>query len=373
MPFPFEATPDDLAANIEPYVDSLYRELSSAFMAMPKGKGFVDYAAFEAGYEALKKATGGFDRLEPHLILDAIVTLPVCFVVLRTMLGFTPPELAYTTTVRTKIQVDQNFARGIDRNARLAPSTPMSPGSVAMTRLQAMVQTATDLLQAGVPQNTPASLVHRLGKIDTQHGQESLKAAAQLGIPYAMLLYERFLGRPFAGHRDSVSELVGDALESAIERQLVRWGVSYYKTKRAEKVPGFKQAPDFIIPSWNNPRIIVEAKISEDDGTARDKVTRIINLVNLSRREDGSPAYQVVAALAGRGFAVRREDMRNLLLATHGKVFTLSTIRHIVAHTDIGMLATKTPQPEPPEQTTEQVVSAVAEAYASFERGLSGD
>jgi hypothetical protein len=29
--------------------------------------------------------------------------------------------------------------------------------------------------------------------------------------------YERFLGRPFAGHRDSVSELVGDIVESAIE------------------------------------------------------------------------------------------------------------------------------------------------------------
>jgi len=32
---------------------------------------------------------------------------------------------------------------------------------------------------------------------------------ADLGAPYAMLLYERFLGRPFAGHRDSVSQYVG--------------------------------------------------------------------------------------------------------------------------------------------------------------------
>ena len=367
MPFPFEATRDELTANIEPYVDSVYRELSSAFMAMPKGQGFVNYAIFETGYEALKKATGGFDRIEPGTVLDAILALPICFVVLRTMLGFTPPELAYTTTVRTKVQVDQNFARGIDRKARLAPSTSMSPGPNAMTRLHAMVHTATDLLQEGVPENTPASLVHRLGKIDTQHGQESLKAAAQLGIPYAMLLYERFLGRPFAGHRDSVSELVGDALEGAIERQLVRWGVSFYKTKRAEKVPGFKQAPDFVIPSWNNPQIIVEAKISEDDGTARDKVTRIINLVNLARREDGSPSYQVVAALAGRGFAVRREDMRNLLLATNGKVFTLSTIRHIIAHTEIGGLATKRPQPEATEQAVEEAVDDVANAYESIE------
>ena len=89
-----------------------------------------------------------------------------------------------------------------------------------MGRLQAMVRTANELLLAGVPEGTSDKVVHRLGKIDTEHGKDSLKASAQLGIPYAALLYERFLGRPFAGHRDSVSELVGDALESAIERQL---------------------------------------------------------------------------------------------------------------------------------------------------------
>jgi hypothetical protein len=69
-----------------------------------------------------------------------------------------------------------------------------------------------------------------------------------------------------AGHRDSVSELVGDALESAIERQLHRWGGSNHKTKRAKKVRGFLQSPDFIIPSWANPRVIIEAEVTEDDG-----------------------------------------------------------------------------------------------------------
>lgn len=365
MPSRFEATPEQLAADIDVYVDAVYSGLSSAFFAMPKGEGFVDYPVFEAGYEALKKATNGFDALEPGAILDVVLALPICFVVLRTMLGFTPPELAYTTTVRAKVQVDQNFARSIDRKARLAPASPMKPSAVVQPRLAAMVRTTAELLQEGVPDSTPTTLLHRLGKIDTQHGLDSLQAASQLGIPYAMLLYERFLGRPFAGHRDSVSELVGDALESAIERQLIRWGVSHYKTKRAEKVPGFKQAPDFIIPSWNNPAIIIEAKISEDDGTARDKVTRIINLVNLARRPDGTPSYQVVAALAGRGFAVRREDMRNLLLATHGKIFTLSTIRHIAEHTDIRRFATKTPALEPGEASQDVDAKSVAEAYKS--------
>ncbi len=113
-------------------------------------------------------------------------------------------------------------------------------------------------------------------------GWTVIRHLSGMGVPYAMLLYERFLGRPFAGHRDSVSELVGDSLESAIEEVLSKAGISYRKTKRAEKIEGFDQTPDFIIPSEFNPQIIIEAKITEDDGTARDKVTRIQHLGELS-------------------------------------------------------------------------------------------
>ncbi len=63
------------------------------------------------------------------------------------------------------------------------------------------------------------------------------------------------------------------------------------------------------------------------DGTARDKVTRIRHLVELSQRE-GAPGpmkFEVIACISGRGFGVRREDMKRLLLATRGKAFTFKT------------------------------------------------
>ena len=88
----------------------------------------------------------------------------------------------------------------------------------------------------------PADVLHRMDKADTRNGLASIQPMADLGVPYAMVLYERFLGRPFAGHRDSVSELVGDVVETAIEGVLTRSGVSYRKTKRAERVSGFDQA-----------------------------------------------------------------------------------------------------------------------------------
>jgi hypothetical protein len=182
-------------------------------------------------------------------------------------------------------------------------------------------------------------VLHRLDKVDTADGIRGIRPVADLGVPYAMLLYERFLGRPFAGHRDSVSELVGDIVESAIEDVLSKVGVSYRKTKRAERIAGFDQAPDFIIPDEFNPSVVIEAKLTEDDGTARDKVARVQRLRTL--REESGRTYVVVACIAGRGFKVRRNDMRRLLQATDGKVFTLESIEHLVKYTRIKEFVTR--------------------------------
>lgn len=54
--------------------------------------------------------------------------------------------------------------------------------------------------------------------------------------------------RPFAGHRDSVSDVIGQTVEIAIEEVLHEHGISARKTKRAERVKGFEQTPDFIVP-----------------------------------------------------------------------------------------------------------------------------
>jgi hypothetical protein len=118
----------------------------------------------------------------------------------------------------------------------------------------------------------------------------------------------------FASHRDAVSELVGDVMESAIEERLSRVGIGFRKTRRAERVPGYG-----------------------DDGTARDKITRIIHLAEMSeaRLRSGARGFEVIACIDGRGFGVRREDMRRLLLKTNGKVFTSATLDQLIPHTTL--------------------------------------
>ena len=327
MKFPWRRSPRDP----ESYVDSVFSCLESEFLVMPRGAGFVEYPVFERGYEALKAATEGFSKLDPDKVYPMTVSEPISIVVLRSMLGFTPPEWGYVTTQRTGVQVTQGFVRSLDRKVRMSPETELNPNGVTKERLEAMVQTACQLLSAGAPEVDNDQL-HRLNKADTKQGVDSIKNLSRIGAPYAMLLYERFLGRPFAGHRDSVSELIGDSLESAIEDVLTEAGISFRKTKRAERIEGFDQTPDFIIPSEFNPQIIIEAKITEDDGTARDKVTRIQHLgeLSLAGRSEDNPKYEVIACIGGRGFGVRREDMKKMILATRGKVFTAKTLDRLV-------------------------------------------
>ena len=338
MPFPFEVGFDDLQEDLDTYVDAVFGCLESEFLIMPKGKGFIEFPVFENGYETLKRATVGFRNVTPDAVTPAVFDTPIVLIVLRCMLGFTPPEWAYYASRHTGVEVTQGAARSIDRNIRMDPDAALpKKGTETERRIRALIAAACHILASSVPDDSPETL-HRLDKADTRAGLVSVRSSAELGVPYSILLYERLLGRPFAGHRDSISELIGNVVENAIEDVLSRAGISYRKTNRAERLDGFDQAPDFVVPNEFNPQVVIEAKPTEDDGTARDKVTRVQHLRTLSGQDttSGQPKFEVIACIAGRGFGVRREDMKKLLLSTRGKVFTLQNMRQLVDHTRLG-------------------------------------
>ena len=333
MPSRFDIDYDDPGIAWEPLVDEVFGELTSSFLEMPKGEGFIDYPTFEKGYQALKRRTDSFAALTPQNVLAAVREVPIAFIVFRCILGFSPPEWAYVTTEMTNVAVDQGAARSIDRKFRMNPLKPASVGNgVTTKRIHAMIDAGVCTIIWGARTVAPG-IVHRLDKADTAKGPPSLQSIADLGAPYPVLLYERFLGRPYATHRDSVSELVGEVVEVAVKNVLSDAKISFRETKRAERIPGFDQAPDFIVPDEFTPVALIEAKLTEDDGTARDKVARVQRLRTL--RDDEGKDYDVIACIAGRGFKVRREDMRRLLQATNGKVFTITSMHLLIDHTRI--------------------------------------
>lgn len=349
MKYPFEASFQEIKSDPDQFVTAIFSTLQSDFLLIPKGNGFLEYSIFEKGYEALKKATSGFDKLLPPAVISQVLATPICLIVIRAILGFSPSEWAHLATQRKNLKVTQGFARSMDRKVRLRPLEPLRCTLQTRQRLEAMIETACQVIVEGP--SAGESQIHRLQKADTDEGLESLRRITAMGVPYAMLLYERFLGRPFAGHRDSVSELVGDKLESAVEDKLNLHSISYRKTKRAGQLPGFDQAPDFVVPDEFAPQIVIEAKMTEDDGTARDKVTRIQHLAELSMAlgSKATPKFEVIACIDGRGFGVRREDMRKMLVATRGKVFTLRSLDRLVECSALKRFETRVPGKKPVE------------------------
>lgn len=362
--YPFEVSFAQVQSNLDEFAAVVMDSLQSDFLVLPKGKGFVEYAVFQGGYEWLEWATKGFAKVTAKVVLPVVQQAPISLIVLRTMLGFTPPEWAYMATLRTGVDVPQGAVRTLDRGIRMEPTKALSAKGETPKRVRALVETACALLVEGAPE-VMGDRIHRLDKADTKSGLASVRLMAQLGLPYPMLLYERFLGRPFAGHKDSVSELVGDSLEVRIEEVMTSAGIAYRKTKRAERVPNFDQAPDFIVPNEFAPKVVIEAKVAEDDGTARDKVTRIQHLDELRApgKQAGQAKFEVVACIGGRGFGIRREDMKKLLLATRGKVFTLKNLDRMVDNTALQQFRTRAaPPPLPLVEDPDNAGNVQAEA-----------
>ncbi len=88
MKFPFEVPFEEVLEDPSSYIDAVFSCLESELLVMPKGVGFIDYATFEQGYEALKQATSGFKKISPETIIPVTLSKPISIVVLRAMLGF---------------------------------------------------------------------------------------------------------------------------------------------------------------------------------------------------------------------------------------------------------------------------------------------
>jgi hypothetical protein len=276
MQRPFELSSDELHERLEEMVRVTISDLVSEFLLMPMGSSFIKYPDFRAAYEVLKRHTAAFTTFTETAVGEALRENSRVLGVLRAILGMTLPEWAELARTEGVSDIPQGAARDLDRDCRKTPEyvstierqyqarlirphrrrqKPVERPK-SLERIEALVRIAMQYITRGAPQETDG-VIHRLAKFDTQEGILSLQHAAREDVPYAVLLYERYLGRSFATHRDAVSELVGEVMENAVEDQLRHAGITYRKTKRAERLPGFGQAPDFCIPDEVAPVVII--------------------------------------------------------------------------------------------------------------------
>jgi len=251
MQRPFELAPKELSRRLEEMVDVTFSDLSSEFLLIPKGNSFIDYSDFRAAYEVLKRHTRAFGNFTEPKVAEALRENSRVLGVIRAILGMTSPEWAELARTELMSDITQGAARTLDRKCRerieyvrileqrnqgrlartLTRSAKAAENGKSLERMKALVKVAIEYITQGAPEDTDG-VIHRLAKFDTQKGIESLRYAAKEDVPYAVVLYERYLGRPFAGHRDAISGLIGEVMESAIEDRLRAGGVAYRKGPR---------------------------------------------------------------------------------------------------------------------------------------------
>jgi hypothetical protein len=149
MTFPFEVSFEQVQANPDMYIETIFASLVSEFLVLPRGQGFVEYPVFERAYEALKQVTAGFREVTPATLEAVVIDVPMALIVLRALLGFTPSEWAYIAAQRTDIAISQGAARTLDRQIRMYPTRPLSKGKVTRERIRALLEAACQLLTEG--------------------------------------------------------------------------------------------------------------------------------------------------------------------------------------------------------------------------------
>lgn len=314
--------------------------LQAHFVEMPRGSSFCERDDFQRGYDALLRRTRDGAQLTGDAVLAAIADEPRAWLVLRCIVGVSPGELAYLAVQEAaargeRVPIDQAAAREIDARAKRGVQLLFDgvPRGAKQQRYDELLRAVVPLLVDVVSRPAPSvssDSVHRLEKVDTAGGSATIAATLSHGhVAYSELLYERLLGRPYASHRDSVSRIVGRLIEDAVEELLARHRIDGRATRYRETVPTFPQAPDFLIPP-DDVEVIVEAKLTEDDGTARDKVARVQTLRQYEDERPPARRRGIVAVIDGRGFAYRPADLNRLLTACDGHVYTLGELERLV-------------------------------------------
>lgn len=155
MQRPFELDPQALELRLDEMVTMTFGDLQSQFLVLPRGPGFVSFEEFHAAYEGLKRRTSAFTNLNESTVWAALEEDALALLVLRAILGLSPPEWADLAKSERGINVTQGAARGLDVKVRqdhaLVSRLGGTPHAVGYKRVKAMVSVAVEHITRGAP------------------------------------------------------------------------------------------------------------------------------------------------------------------------------------------------------------------------------
>lgn len=284
---------------------------------------------FEQTYAEAYAATAGFTRVAEDELTSVLENNPRTLLVFRTITGLRKGEFAHATVMTGEPMGLSPLSEGkVDAMERRGTAAMYDQARVAARTISQII----DGSLFGVP---PGDLVSKQTKPDTEDGWPNVRRFAAAGVPYSLFLHQRHYGGSFRQILDATSKRRGDLIEDAVESLFRDNAVPYMRTgshNQGDIASRFEvrvsPAPDFVVfDNSGTLRAILECKLANDGGTARDKAARFARLRGESNRLGGIP---LIAVLGGIGWARVNDALGPVVRDTDGRVFTLSTLTEIL-------------------------------------------
>ena len=297
--------------------------------------------AFDTAYRTLARHTNSFTNVDRQSLHAALTTAPSTLAPLQMILGFTYNELAWAMKLtRPGTTTRGDTLKKFERNP-----PPRQISSKRAEMIETLVATLLAIMDGSILQLPPAvqQFFHsKLEKRDTSDGWRTVAADAG-GVPYSALLYQRYVGGVWRQVQDAYSEVKGDRLlEKPIANLFDEHGIPYYRSAsgatgaaRTAEIFGFSPGPDFVLPE-ESPTVIVESKVGEDGGTVRDKAARIKNMADMAKAR----GLLACAVVDGKGWSERINALADVVIATEGRTYTLTTLPQLLEIPEIAALRT---------------------------------
>ena len=312
-------------------VQSFLEHVRPSFHLIPKGDSMANEESFTLAYSALAAGTDNFTVVSEASLQSVLLKTPEALGPLRMIVGLTHNELA----VAIRLLEPDARVNG-DRLKKFERSSATSQPSEERDKLAALIAaTATAVMSRdilSVPSAATGYFHSKLDKRDTTDGWVSVQRDSK-GVPYSALLYQRYVGGVWRQVQDAYSEVKGDAvLEHPLRDLLDAHAIPYHHTRRGAtgaretvELYGMSPGPDFVIPD-ESPTLVIESKVAEDGGTARDKAARIRTMTSAARER----SLKACVLIDGKGWIERTAALLDVIIATEGRTYTLTTLDHIL-------------------------------------------
>ena len=293
-----------------------------AYVHWPEG---YTLGSVEDAYGKAHELTLGFTETGLETLTAALSSHPRTLRVFRLLLGLTAQEFAMATE-----SVAERHGLKALKAGRIKSLELGSACDLETARCCALV--VDEGMRGTLFREPPTAAVQlKIHKPDTLEGWRTVQRYAAEGVPLAVFLHQRHYGGAFRQLLDATSTQRGNLLEDAVEALFRDHGVSFIRTgshNQEEIARRFgvtvRPAPDFVVFNGSDTlRALLECKVANDGGTARDKAARYAALRVEANRLGGIPLF---AVLAGLGWKRTADALGPVVRDTDGRVFTLPTL-----------------------------------------------